>query len=61
MSNSKYYYEITDNKTKESLYVSVNLPVKADKLIEFMGIEAVYKNGAKVKRISKKKYEEETE
>lgn len=60
-SNSKYYYKVTDNKTKESLYVCINILVKSEKLIEFMGIGAVFKNGAEVQQISKEEYEEETE
>lgn len=51
-----WYYKITDKDTQQEFYASLNLPVKADKLLKVMGLEDVFLN-SEVEQITKEEYE----
>ena len=35
----KWYYKLYNEKSKETFYCSLNIPIKAEKIIEFLGLE----------------------
>lgn len=57
MSNEqKWYYRITETESGEYCFATVSLPIKEEKLCEFLGLK-----GYTAKQISKEEYEEESE
>lgn len=55
--NKKYYYKIINDTTNETdLYVSVDLPVKPEKLCEILCL-----NGYRAEPTTKEEYEENSE
>lgn len=58
MKNKKWYYKICNENDETILYCSVDLPVKAEKLAEFLGFEEF---NYTVTEISEKEYFENIE
>lgn len=54
----KWYYKLFNDNEEETLYCAVNLPVKSEKLAEFLGFE---KFNYTVTEISEREYIESTE
>lgn len=58
MEEKKWYYKFENGNEEETLYCAVNLPVKSEKIADFLGLEDF---NYTVTQISKEEYEENTD